>query len=137
MRYVAAFVSLFCLLIVPAAHAGPITLSYKSGPFVDVPTVFPEGITALSALFTVPDLPANVTDYLSPITLWSMSDGRTSVNGDYLLTAMFSTNGSSEITDVYVKSSRSQPPTSLTAGSNLEMVFRQNPAHRVDGVCRD
>jgi hypothetical protein len=90
---------------------------------------FPAGITAISAIFSVDDLPANVTNYIAPISLFSMSDGLTSITGatsDYALTSSFTTNALAQITSISIDAHRLLNPSQLPVGSNTNMRFRQD-----------
>ena len=131
LRYIAALFTCLGLLIPATSSAIPITYSYQSSAFDYVTSNqgFPAGITAISAIFSVGDLPANVTNYVAPISLLSMSDGLTTITGatsDYLLTSSFTTNALAEITSISIDAHRLLNPDQLPVGSNTNMRFRQD-----------
>lgn len=127
MRHATILFSVLLFGLPAAANAAPITFSYQSGAFdyVPNPNGFPDGISAISAIFSVDALPANVTDFASPISLLSMSDGLSSVNDDYQISSKFTTNEVGGIVDIYVSAFR-QSSTPLPIGSNTSIRFRQN-----------
>jgi hypothetical protein len=115
------------LLLPGALHASPITFHYQSGQFNITAPQFPPGISSLSALFTVGDLPADVIDFAAPITLWNMSDGLTTVDpSHYLVSARFTTNLLAEVTGIWITASNQTPVSTLPVGSNTYMVARQS-----------
>jgi hypothetical protein len=131
LRYAPAFFTCLSLLIPVPSSATPITYSYQSSAFDYVPSNpgFPAGITAISAMFSVDDLPANVTNYLAPITLLSMSDGLTTITGattDYALSSSFTTNAFAQITSISIDARRLLIPSQLPVGTNTNMRFRQD-----------
>ena len=131
MRYAAVFFTFLSLLIPVTSSATPITYSYQSSAFDYVPSSqgFPAGITGISAIFSVGDLPANVTNYVAPISLLSMSDGLTTITGataDYALSSSFTTNALAQITSISIEAHRLLSPGQLPVGSNTQMRFRQD-----------